>query len=129
MRWRDERVSRGRMVAGACGNIWCMTAGNTVGAGDVRLIVEQVVEAVQPLRVVIFGSRARGEAQPASDIDLMVEVPDGTDRLEVLKKLYLLGIPSVEFVVTTPAIFDRRRDDANYVHHDVARVGRELYAA
>lgn len=56
-------------------------------------------------------------------------MPDGADRLEVLKQLYLLGIPSVEFVVTTPAIFSRHKDDANYVHYDVARDGQELYAA
>lgn len=106
-----------------------MTMPSTARAGDVRLIVQQVVDAVQPLRVVLFGSRARGVSEPESDFDLMVEMPDGTDRLEVLKRLYLLGIPSVEFVVTTPEIYDRLRSDANYVHYDVARDGRELYAA
>jgi uncharacterized protein len=106
-----------------------MTTHSTERVGDVGSIVQQVVDAVQPRRVVLFGSRARRDATSGSDFDLMVEMPDGTDRLEVLKQLYLLGIPSVEFVVTTPEIYDRLRSDANYVHYDVARDGRELYAA
>lgn len=31
-------------------------------------------------RVILFGSRARGDAQPRSDIDLAVEAPDATSR-------------------------------------------------
>lgn len=96
--------------------------------GDARPIVQKVVEAVQPLRVVLFGSRARGDVRGNSDVDLLVEMPDGVDRVEVLKQLYLLGLPSVEFVVTTPAIFRRHKDDPNFVHHDVAREGHQLYA-
>jgi predicted nucleotidyltransferase len=38
-------------------------------------VVEQVVEYAQPLQVVVFGSLARGESGPDSDIDLLVVVP------------------------------------------------------
>ncbi len=39
-------------------------------------IVRRVVEAVDPLAVYLFGSRARGDAREDSDYDLMVVVPD-----------------------------------------------------
>ncbi|MGZ8217011.1 nucleotidyltransferase domain-containing protein [Methylomagnum sp.] len=37
-----------------------------------REIVSATVDAVGPERIVLFGSRARGDAQPDSDLDLLV---------------------------------------------------------
>lgn len=39
-------------------------------------IVRRLVDAYQPLRIYLFGSRARGDAGPDSDFDIMVIVPD-----------------------------------------------------
>ena len=54
----------------------------------VARVVRRVVEEVAPLRVVLFGSRARGTARPDSDVDLLVVVPDGTERRATAKRLY-----------------------------------------
>ena len=35
-------------------------------------MIRAIVEAVQPERIILFGSRARGEARPDSDVDLLV---------------------------------------------------------
>ena len=35
-------------------------------------IVRRLVEAVDPDRIILFGSRARGDARPDSDIDLLI---------------------------------------------------------
>lgn len=35
-------------------------------------------------RLYVFGSRLRGDALASSDLDVLLEVPDGVDRLEVL---------------------------------------------
>ena len=35
-------------------------------------IVRRIVETVQAERVILFGSRARGDARPESDVDLLV---------------------------------------------------------
>ena len=97
-------------------------------------VVEVVVAAVQPLRIVLFGSAVRGEARSGSDLDVMVVVPDGADRHAVARTLYLAmarersGVP-VEFHVTTPEILARNRDDIGYYHFDAVRHGRDLYAA
>lgn len=49
-------------------------------------LVKRTVEAVRPLRIILFGSAARGEMGPDSDIDLLVVMPEGsvpTSRLVV----------------------------------------------
>jgi len=40
-------------------------------------LVRRLVEAFQPERILLFGSKARGEAGPDSDYDLLVLVGDG----------------------------------------------------
>lgn len=46
----------------------------TVLIDDVKLndIVARLVEAIDPDRIIMFGSRARGDAQPDSDLDLLI---------------------------------------------------------
>ena len=47
----------------------------------------QIVEAVEPRQIVLFGSQARGDAQPDSDVDLLIvhDRPE-TDR-EIRRRL------------------------------------------
>lgn len=96
---------------------------------DIQRVVDLVVETVQPLRIVLFGSQARGDSRPDSDVDLMVVVPDGVRRLDVAKQLYDLGLPRVEFVVTTPELYERRKGSPGLVYRSIEREGHELYAA
>jgi predicted nucleotidyltransferase len=42
--------------------------------------VRRIVEAVHPQRIILFGSAARGEMGPNSDLDVLVIMLDGTHR-------------------------------------------------
>lgn len=44
-----------------------------------RELLERLVAAYQPERIYLFGSHARGDAGPDSDIDLMIVVPDDAE--------------------------------------------------
>ena len=46
-------------------------------------VVRRLVEHYRPERICLFGSSARGEARPDSDLDFLVVLPDDTPR-EVL---------------------------------------------
>jgi predicted nucleotidyltransferase len=51
-------------------------------------LVRRIVEAVHPRRIVLFGSAARGEMGPNSDLDVLVIMPDGTHRRKTAQEIY-----------------------------------------
>jgi len=51
-------------------------------------LVRRSVESVHPLQITLFGSAARGEMGPHSDLDVLVVMPDGCDRLAVTRTLH-----------------------------------------
>jgi uncharacterized protein len=95
-------------------------------------IVRRVVEAFHPLRIILFGSAARGESKPDSDVDILVVMPNGTKRLETTQALHLglFGIPvSVDFLVATPADLEKHRENIGLIYKTILREGKELYAS
>ena len=68
-------------------------------------IARKIVEAFRPRRIVMFGSRARGEADEHSDFDLLVVGESKEPRYRRAAPLYslLADLPvEVEVVVYTP---------------------------
>jgi len=98
----------------------------------VEHLVRQIVVAVRPLRVVLFGSAARGEMGPESDLDLLVVMPDGTHRRKTAQLLYRTldgrGTP-FDVVVATPSDIEKHQDAVGLIYRDVIREGREVYAS
>ncbi len=45
-----------------------------------RLITERIVQQFQPLKIILFGSYARGDATTNSDLDLLIVMPSGTHK-------------------------------------------------
>lgn len=74
------------------------------------LICERLVRRFHPLRIVVFGSQARGNATDASDLDLLVVVPNGTAAKAVLTEMYesLADLPiGKDIVLATPSQIER----------------------
>ena len=95
-------------------------------------LVRRVVAEVGPRRIVLFGSAARGDLQPGSDIDLLIVMPDGAHRRRTAQHLYgRLGSdrPSVDLVVATESDILDHGDAPGHVHRTALREGHELYAA
>jgi predicted nucleotidyltransferase len=95
-------------------------------------LVRRIVAAVNPLRIILFGSAARGEMRGDSDLDVLVVMPEGTHRRHTAQSLYprLVGLNiAVDILVATPADLERYGDMPGFVYHDVLREGKELYAA
>ncbi len=95
-------------------------------------LVRRIVDTAHPLRILLFGSAARGEMGPDSDVDVLVVVPEGTHRrhtaMALHQSFYGLGI-AVDAIVATPEDLDKYRDTVGFVYRDALRDGEELYAA
>lgn len=94
-------------------------------------MTNDVVAAFSPLRVVVFGSVARGDAGPDSDIDLLVfvsHVPPGERHLLMgqIRAAITAPVP-VDVFVTDPEEFDARKDSPASMLYWPAREGRVVY--
>ena len=95
-------------------------------------LISRIVDAAHPLRIILFGSAARGEMGPESDIDVLVVMPDGTQRLKMVRYLYkeLFGFSHpVDIVVTTPSILEQHKNNIGLIYRTVLAEGKEIYAA
>jgi len=102
-------------------------------------LVKCIVDAVHPLRIILFGSAARGEMRPSSDLDVhplegvfLVVMPDGTRERDAMGDLYVytanMNVP-VDILVATPSMLAKYRHKAGLIYRTVLREGKELYVA
>jgi predicted nucleotidyltransferase len=102
---------------------------------DSRLaeLVRRLVEAFQPERLYLFGSRGRGEADADSDYDLLMILPKlETPAYRVAQQAHSLvwglGI-SADILVWSREEFERRVDVKTSLPAVVLREGKLLHAA
>ncbi len=93
--------------------------------------VADMVKAADPIRVVLFGSVARGDDGPDSDLDFLVILERVTEaqRPALMSRLRLAikaPVP-VDVFVAEQREFDQRKDAAASLYHWPAREGRVVY--
>ena len=94
-------------------------------------IIQRVVEVAQPEKIILFGSAARGEMGPNSDVDLLV-IKDTEDVGGLAARIYrqLRGIRvAVDAVVVAPAHVERYKDSHALVIKPALREGTVVYEA
>lgn len=93
-------------------------------------LVRRIVEAVHPLRIILFGSAAREEMGPDSDLDALVVMPDGSHRgkttQEIYRHLWGLGFAK-DIVVVTESDLLEQADNPSLVIKEALEAGKELY--
>ncbi len=98
----------------------------------VAALTKRIVNAVHPLRIILFGSAARGELRAESDLDVMVVMPNGTPCATTARYLYQqmsgFGFP-LDIVVTTPMVLEQNKDNIGLIYRSVLAEGKEIYAA
>jgi predicted nucleotidyltransferase len=98
---------------------------------DIMSMVDRIVARFNPEVIILFGSHARGEGGPDSDVDLLVVLPVDGDkrrmRLEIRGVLRDIRIPK-DIVVTTPKEFKWRKEIVGTIERPAVLEGEVLYA-
>ena len=93
-------------------------------------IVRRLVKAVDPDRIILFGSWARGDARPDSDVDLLIikdsDQPAHRRTIPAYLALRGLGVPK-DIIWRTPDEVGDWSAVANYVTTRAVREGKILY--
>jgi predicted nucleotidyltransferase len=94
--------------------------------------VRRIVTETNPLRVILFGSAARGDMGPDSDLDFLVVMPGGADCLSVTGRIHRilrgLDCPKDVVVVLETDMAAHAQNPALIIHTALTE-GRELYHA
>jgi predicted nucleotidyltransferase len=95
-------------------------------------MVRRIVEVAKPLRIILFGSQAREDARPESDVDLLVVMPDGVHRRQTARQIFRalrgMGVPKDIVVATEQDLLDFAHEPSLVIAPALAE-GRELYHA
>jgi len=95
-------------------------------------IVRRIVAVAQPERIILFGSAARGEMGPGSDVDLLVIKSDVSSRLRLAQQIErrLYGVPiGTDIIVVTPEDVRKHGHKVGTIIGPALREGREINAA
>jgi predicted nucleotidyltransferase len=93
-------------------------------------VVRRVVEAAEPDKIILFGSAARGDMGPDSDLDLLVVKGGKFNRDRLTDSVYdsLQGVrAAVDVVIVTPDELDRYRDTHCLVICPALKEGKVVY--
>ena len=97
----------------------------------IRRMVKRIVQHFDPEQVILFGSQARGDAGPDSDVDLLVVMRVKGNRLEKEVEIGLAlrdFLVPMDILVTTPEDFAWRKNYVGTIEWPAATEGKVLYA-
>lgn len=94
-------------------------------------IVRRIVEVAKPEKIILFGSAARGEMGPNSDLDFLV-IKSCKNRRETARRirrgLIGIGVPK-DIIVATPEDIEQYKNTIGLIYRPALREGKVLYAA
>ena len=94
-------------------------------------VVQQIVEKFKPQKIILFGSYARGNPRPESDVDLLVvmDTPLKESKQSLEIRRYLDVLFGLDLIVHTPKRLKERVDMGDWFLRDILKEGKVLYEA
>lgn len=96
---------------------------------EINSIKEQLVKKYKPEKIILFGSAARGETTPDSDLDFLIIKRVRDDPYERMVKVYGLVDKNMaaDFLIYTPREFRERLELGDPFIKTILEEGRVLY--
>ena len=95
-------------------------------------IIRRIVEVAHPERIILFGSAARGEMGPDSDVDLLIiksgEYNQSTLESNIYMNLFGVNI-AIDIILATPEQVEKYKNINYLVIAPAIREGKEIYHA
>jgi predicted nucleotidyltransferase len=94
-------------------------------------ILARIVKIAKPEKIILFGSAARGQMGPNSDVDLLIIKSGRYNHGRLIDKLYMNmeGEEAVDILIFTPQEIEQYRDCPYLVIYPALREGKVVYAA
>ena len=96
----------------------------------ISTMTDRIVRDFHPEQIILFGSHARGEAHPHSDIDLIVVFSECADKrkaaIEIRRALKDMPVPK-DIIVSTPEELERKQNWVGSVLRYAQQEGVILY--
>ena len=92
-------------------------------------VVRQIAEKFQPQKIILFGSYARGNPRPESDVDMLVvmetELKEVEQAIKICQQIqYRFGL---DLIVHTPKRLAERLNMGDCFLRDVLKEGKVVY--
>jgi uncharacterized protein len=112
------------------GRLWLVAKATALDQKLLGDVVQTIVRRYTPLRIVLFGSYARGDYNAASDVDLLLLVADAGDWFErglEFKRLIPDEPLPVEAHIYTAREYAQMKAADNPFVHQIETEGKVLY--
>jgi predicted nucleotidyltransferase len=107
-----------------------MPASGRLNEETIQEIVRRIVRVASPDKIIVFGSAARGEMGPNSDVDILVVKRGEFHQGHLTGEIYmsLIGVgQAVDVIVATPEEVERARRCPGLVVSSILGEGRVVY--
>ena len=99
---------------------------------EIQELADNIARQFSPEKIILFGSHARGDASPDSDVDLLVVMPHeehaSCKAAEITARVHP-GRFALDLIVRSPETLRKRLQMNDWFVRDLMREGRVLYAA
>lgn len=97
---------------------------------EIRALAERIAGEFKPEQIILFGSRATGNARPDSDLDLLVICDETVPKREIklaIRRLFPVQDFSMDLFVLTPDEYERQKKVVSTVGRTAFREGVVCY--
>jgi predicted nucleotidyltransferase len=95
----------------------------------INQVVKQIVDKFKPQKIILFGSYARGNPRPESDVDMLVvmdtQLKEVQQSIQICQQIeYKFGL---DLIVHTPEYLAERMKMGDWFLRDVIKEGKVIY--
>jgi predicted nucleotidyltransferase len=99
---------------------------------EIQALANRIAREFHPDKIILFGSHARGDVRPDSDVDLLVIIDSDEHPARMAAKITSRVHPRcypLDLIVRSPKTIQMRLQMNDWFLRDAIRQGRVLYAA